>query len=103
MVTQDSRTPEDYEAEYQVQHALPDDPPSGSGSPVADRIPARVRTAVYVVAVALGAAGVLAVGIVGAWWPQYVDRVSATAGAVTSAMTFICGGLGVVYRPTRAD
>lgn len=62
-------------------------------------IPTPVRDAVYISGLILGAATVLAAGIIGVWFPDLKDQVDATGVYVSGFVTVIVGGLGTIYRP----
>lgn len=66
-----------------------------------DGIPPRVRTAVYVAGLVVGALATAATGITAAIDPESAVIVAAIAGAVTGVVSTIASGLGVAYRPTR--
>lgn len=66
-----------------------------------DAISPRIRTAVYLVGLIVGALATAATGITAALDPNSAVVVAAIAGAVTGVVSTIAGGLGVAYRPTR--
>lgn len=68
---------------------------------VPDAISPRVRTAVYLTGLIVGALATAATGITAAVDPNSAVTVAAIAGAVTGVVSTIAGGLGVAYRPTR--
>lgn len=66
-----------------------------------DAISPRIRTAVYLIGLVVGALATAATGITAALDPDSAVVVAAIAGAVTGVVSTIAGGLGVAYRPTR--
>jgi hypothetical protein len=66
----------------------------------APAIPPQVRTVAYFAGLVLGGITILATGVTAAVAPDAVGTVLAVCGAVTTAATFILGGLGVAFRPT---
>lgn len=73
-------------------------PPEGAPS-----IPPRFRTVTYFAGLAVGGATILAIGLTAAVAPGSVGTVLAVCGAVTSATSFVLGGLGVAFRPTAGQ
>jgi len=59
----------------------------------------RVRTCVYFAGLIWGAIATLITAIAAVWWPDEAVRILATVGGVSSAVAFLAGGLGVMYRP----
>lgn len=64
-------------------------------------VPIKVRDAAYFIGLAVGALGLLMVGIVQIWFPEYVAQAQATAATLDKAALLVIGGLGVVYRPGK--
>jgi hypothetical protein len=73
----------------------------GELEPTPDVVPAGLRTAVYWTALALAALGLLAVGQVDVWAPQYADRLAESWDRIDDWLLFVTGAVGVAYRPTR--
>lgn len=86
---------------------LPDEPGTDGATELEtvlwtpDAISPRVRTAVYLTGLVVGALATAATGITAAVDPDAAVVVAAIAGAVTGVVSTIAGGLGVAYRPTR--
>ncbi|MFI6428459.1 hypothetical protein [Promicromonospora sp. NPDC050880] len=70
---------------------------------VVELIPRKVRTALYVAAVVVGALALAAQRLVPIWVPELDARVDATVADVTAGALFLLGALGTAYRPTRTD
>ena len=68
-----------------------------------DLVPPHVRTAVYVVALTVGALATAASTIAAALAPDIAAEVAAVAGAIAALVATIAGGLGAVYRPTKTS
>lgn len=64
-------------------------------------VPPIVRTVVYFIGLGWGTLATLITAIAAVWWPDHVKEILATVGGVSSAVSFLAGGLGVVYRPHR--
>jgi hypothetical protein len=69
--------------------------------PAPDVVPPKLRDAVYWTALAVAALGLLAVGQVEVWAPQYADRITESWDRIDNWVLFVTGALGVAYRPTR--
>lgn len=65
----------------------------------APAVPPKVRTVTYYVGLGVGAATILATGITAAVAPGAAVKVLAVCGAFTAATSFVCGGLGAIFRP----
>jgi uncharacterized membrane protein len=70
---------------------------------VVELIPRKVRTALYVAAVAVALLAFASQRVVAVWWPQLDVRVDATVADVVTACLFLIGLLGTAYRPTLTD
>ena len=70
---------------------------------VVDLIPRKLRTALYVAAVVVGALALAAQRLVPIWLPELDTRVDATCADVTAGALLLLGVLGTAYRPTRAQ
>ena len=69
--------------------------------PASELVPKKLRTAVYFTALAVAALGILAVGQVDVWAPQYSARIDESWDRIDDWLLFVTGALGVAYRPTR--